>query len=209
MTGLAAGSSRTLKGERTGYINAILRDPVTISSGIMAGPFVDALPQARGTGYATIILDWKTTQPVVSTTGCTGSCLGWEFDLSVKTPSGTYIHPSSNPGDLMTSPYVKSPRDSYNDLLKMETIVVAPSAGNGVYRIFVDKPTYSGKWNPSWTGSGASVQAFSAAAPLSGYYSAPPTACGSSYRYWHVGNLTKSGTSYTWTNVNTCTNTKP
>ena len=38
MTGLAAGTNRTLKGNRTGYVNAQLRTGVAITSGLVAGP---------------------------------------------------------------------------------------------------------------------------------------------------------------------------
>ena len=37
---------------------------------------------------------------------------------------------------------------------------------------------------------------------------AVPSTCGTN-QFWYVGDLTKSGTSYTWTNKNLCTNTAP
>jgi hypothetical protein len=43
---------------------------------------------------------------------------------------------------------------------------------------------------------------------LGGGLKAVPSTCGTT-QYWHVGNLRKSGTSYTWTNKNLCTNTLP
>ncbi len=143
MTGLSAGKNRDLQASKSGYISTRLRYPIWITAGVVAGPFIDALPQSRGSGYGTIILDWKRSQPVESVTGCTGSCLGWEFDLFVKMPSGDYIY-WDNKGDLMASPYIYYPRDSYDDYLPMETIVIGNSAADGVYKVFVDRyPYYS------------------------------------------------------------------
>jgi hypothetical protein len=70
-----------------------------------------------------------------------------------------------------------------------------------------------GEWNPtrtnpSWNGSQASVQMYNGAARLGGGLKAVPSTC-STNQYWYVGDLTKSGTSYTWTNKNLCTNTEP
>jgi hypothetical protein len=202
----AIGTGRNLSGERAGYITTLLRYPITITSGIVRGPYMDALPAARTTGYATLLFDWKTSQPANSVTGCTGSCLGWEFDLFVKTPSGSYIG-FGNGGDLLTSPYVKWPRDSVDDLLPMEVAVIAPSAANGTYKVFVDKYPYSSAFNQNWAGSSASFQAYSGAAGTSSghFYDKNCT----TYRYWYVGDLAKSGSTYTWTTKNTCTNTRP
>ncbi|MGR8935031.1 MAG: S8 family serine peptidase [Gammaproteobacteria bacterium] len=207
MTGLAAGSGRSLKGSRTGYVAAKIHNNISILSGIVQGPYTDALPQKRGSGYATIVTDWKTTQPKYDTTGCVDTCNGWEFDLFVKTPSGSYIY-YYNPGDLSVSPYVRLGRDSYVDYEPMETTVIGPSAENGVYEIFVWNQwgPYS-SWNPSWKGSGASVQVYRAAA-LFKNYNAPPAAC-DTQQFWRIGKLTKNGTSYSWTNVNACTDTWP
>jgi hypothetical protein len=207
MTGLSAGG-RDLYGLKSGYISTRLRYPVNISTGVVAGPYIDALPRSRAAGYGTIILDWKRSQPVESATGCTGPCLGWEFDLFVKTPSGGYIG-YSDKGDLMASPYIYYPRDSFDDYLPMETIVIGSSAADGVYKVYVDRFPYAGSWNLDWTNSQASVVAYKAGIQLSGHYYAPPSACGSTNRYWYVGDITKSGTTLTWTSLNSCTNTQP
>jgi hypothetical protein len=119
----------------------------------MAGPYTDAKPRARGAGYANITLDWWTAQPAVSATGCTTTCLGWELDLQVKAPSGAYYYYGNN-GDLYGPPYIMFPRDSYDDLIPMETVVIGPAAANGVYKVFADRG-YS--VNPSWTNSLAGV----------------------------------------------------
>ena len=75
--------------------------------------------------------------------------------------------------------------------------------------MFVDKwLTGSNLFNDSYAGSLASVQMYNGAAALGTFYNAPPAACGIN-RYWYVGRLTKNGTAYTWTNVNTCSNTNP
>ena len=104
MTGLAAGTNRTLKGNRTGYVNAQLRTGVAITSGLVAGPSTDALPKARSTGDATVTLDWKNAQPIINTPGCIDACNGWDFDLIVKLPSGTYIDPFSTQGTCSPRP---------------------------------------------------------------------------------------------------------
>jgi thermitase len=207
MTGLTTGA-RTLRASRTtpALPVANMRN-VTISSGTVAGPYTDAKPRARTAGYASITLDWRTTQPITDTTGCIDACNGWEFDLFVRQPSGTLIYWGNN-GDLTGSPYVFYPRDSLDDLEPLETIVIGPSAANGAYRVFVDKWSSSTTdFNPSWANSLASVQVFKAAALFQNYQAAPGT-CGT-LRYWHVGNLTKNGNTYTWTGVNTCSNTIP
>lgn len=208
MTGLTVGA-RTLKGDRAGYVNNTLRSLSTLL-GVVVGPFTDALPTARPTGNATVTLDWKTIQPVIDTPGCIDTCNGWDFDLLLKLPAGSYIDPFSSTGDLIAAPFVKNPRDSFNDLEPVETVVIGAAAANGVYRVVIDRwysPT-GNIFNPSWTGSQASVQIYNGATPIGVFYAAPPATCATN-EYWHVGNLTKSGTAYTWANVNTCTNVKP
>ncbi|HXG22241.1 MAG TPA: S8 family serine peptidase [Methylomirabilota bacterium] len=209
MTGLTAGV-RTLKGDRAGYVNDMLRTLSIVSGGVI-GPMTDALPVARATGHATVTLDWKTTQPDTDTSGCSDTCNGWDFDLLVKLPAGSYIDPFVNPGDLITSPFVRNPRDSLNDSQPLETIVINAAAANGVYKVVIDRwysPT-GPIFNPSWVGSQASVRIYNGATPIPLFYGAPPASCTTSTEFWHVGNLTKNGATYTWTNVNTCTNTKP
>ena len=175
----------------------------------MAGPYNDALPKARATGNATITVDWKTTQPVQDTLGCIDACNGWELDMLVKLPSGIYIDPVANPGDLLTSPFVTNPRDSFADSQPLETIVIGSAAANGLYRVVIDKFPFDGTvFNPSWTGSQASVQLYNGATVIGPFFSVPPASC-TTQRFWHLGNLTKSGTSYTFSTVNTCTDTKP
>jgi hypothetical protein len=107
----------------------------------------------------------------------------------------------------MTDPYVKNPRDSYNDMEPLETIVIDSAAANGTYMVFVDNPWFGAgdSYNPSWTGSLASVQKYKGST-ANGTYD-KPSPC--SAEYWHVGDLTKTGTSYTWTSVNSCTGTLP
>lgn len=207
MTGLSAGTGRALKGSRAGYVGAKIRNGIPIVNGIVQGPYTDALPQQRGSGYATIVTDWKTTQPIVDTTGCVDTCNGWEFDLVVKTPSGSYIY-YYTPGDLITAPFVRFSHDSYTDLEPLETIVIGPSAENGVYEIILwNQWGSSSYFNPSWAGSGAALQVYKASA-LFKNFNAPPGAC-TTQILWHVGKLTKSGNNYSWTNVNSCTNTWP
>ncbi len=223
MTGLSVGA-RTLKGNRVlapaAYVNATLRN-INILANVVNGPYTDALPATRPTGNATITLDWKTGQPIKLIPACPSSCNGWEFDLYVKSPSDHYFGPN-DPGILTSAPYIKYPRDSIvfinDDEIEptepTETIVIGSYAANGTYKVFVDN---YGKvfvdsfgvdyWNNSWTDSLASVQMYNGAASIGTFYPAPP-ACGLN-RYWYVGNLNKNGTSYTWTNVNTCSNTMP
>jgi hypothetical protein len=209
MIGLTAGT-RTLKGDRAGYVNNKLRDLSTVLN-VVVGPMTDALPKARPTGDVTVTLDWKNIQPVDDTVGCIDACNGWDFDLLLKLPNLAYIDPFSNTGDLIAAPFVKNPRDSVNDNEPVETGVIRSAAANGVYRVVIDRwysPT-GAIFNPSWTGSQASVQIYNGATPIGLFYAAPPASCTTATEYWHVGNLTKNGTSYTWTNVNTCTNVKP
>ena len=86
MTGLTAGTGRTLKVTGgTGYVNGTLRKPISITSGQVAGPSTDALPQARTTGNATVTIDWKTFHPINDTPGCMDTCNGWEFNLALET----------------------------------------------------------------------------------------------------------------------------
>ena len=220
MTGITAGTNRTLKGNRSDYVTAAVRKNITIKSDIVAGPFTDALPKSRATGNLTLTLDWKRMQPIDYTPGCVDTCNGWEFDLIVKLPSGQYITPydpcyfgSCTTGDLSTSPYVKNPRDSYSIsdselvLEPVETVVIGSLADNGIYSVIVDRwwiENYS--FNPSWKGSKASVQKYKGATAAGTY--TPPSTCDTS-KFWYVGDLKKTGTSYTWTTVNTCSDTIP
>lgn len=210
MTGLAAGTSRILRGFRStapAYVGATLRNPLTIAANVVSGPYTDALAIARPTGNATITLDWKNFQPVEDVPGCTSACNGWELDLYVKTPAGQYI--GYGLGDLLTAPFVKSGRDSLNDSEPTESVVIGSGAANGVYKVFADNyMTGETYFNDSWTGSLASVQMYNGAAPLGMFYPAPPTTCGTN-QYWYVGDLTKTGATYTWTPKNTCSNTAP
>jgi len=202
----------TLRGDRAGYVNNVLRGFATANN-VVTGPITDALPKVRAAGNATITLDWKTTQPQFDTPGCSDACNGWDFDLTVKLPVGTYIDPLLNPGSLVAAPFARNPRDSFNDNEPLETVVIGATAANGVYQVVVDR-WYSDdgtgpEFNPFWAGSQASVQLYNGATPIGLFYGAPPASCVATTRYWHVGSLTKSGTTYTWTNINTCTSTKP
>ena len=213
-SGLTAGSNHNLYATKSAYISTFMRYPITIGIGNFHGPYMDALPKSRSTSDVTILLDWNKIQPAVSTTGCTTTCLGWEFDLMVKQPSGTVIS-WANKGDLLTSPYVYYPRDSAGGeegedagyLIPMETIVVGGSAANGTYKVFVDRSPYDGSlWNQTYSGSAAAVQVYKGASALSGHYYIPggsATPC-TTQRYWYVGDIVKSGTTYTWTSKNLC-----
>src|ERR671913_2067269 len=94
MTGLSAGTGRTLKATRSGSVKGPLRKGISIVDGQVAGPSTDALPQARDTGNATVTIDWKTSQPrynlsfppLSTPSGCVDTCNGWEFDLALKHP---------------------------------------------------------------------------------------------------------------------------
>jgi hypothetical protein len=93
----------------------------------------------------------------------------------------------------------------------VEGAVIGEPAANGTYKVIINKwPDPAGtQWNPSWNGSQASVQMYNGAASLGGGLKAVPSTCGTN-QFWYVGDLTKSGTSYTWrTNKNPCTNTLP
>jgi subtilisin family serine protease len=219
ITGIASGTNRTLKGNRTGYVNATVRNTITITADKVAGPFTDALPRSREKGNTTLTLDWKRMQPIEHTTGCIDACNGWEFDLIVKLPedvypSGLYISPydcgddTCTTGDLITSPYVKNPRDSFTDYEPVETIVISSLAADGIYKVIVDKWFFEDDaYNPSWVGSLASVQKYNGANPT-GTFTPAYSTCGTN-EYWHVGNLTKTGTAYTWSTVNTCSDILP
>jgi hypothetical protein len=91
-------------------------------------------------------------------------------------------------------------------------VIIGSQAANGTYKVIANKwPDPAGtQWNPSWNGSQASVQLYNGPASIGGGLKAVPSTCGTN-QYWYVGDLTKSGTSYTWTNKNknVCTNTQP
>ncbi len=211
LTGLKAGTLRLLKGNRAAapaYVNATVRNGMAITAGRVAGPYTDALPLAQAAGTATVTLDWKTTQPIKDTTSCTSACNGWELDLWVKLPSGVYVG-WDNPGDLRAAPFVLYPRDSQRDQEPVETILLSGLAANGVYKVVAQNPwAGAANWNDAWTHSQASVQMYNGAAALGTFYPTPPATCGVK-PYWHVGNLTKTGATYTWVSVNVCSNTRP
>ncbi len=213
MTGLTAGTGRTLKATaETGLVSASLRKGISIVSGQVAGPSTDALPQALSKGNATLTIDWKTVQPGLlgDTPGCVDTCNGWEFDLGVELPDSNIVEPPA--GSLTSAPFVYAPRDSTSDFDPVETVIIGSQAANGTYKVIANKwPDPAGtQWNPSWNGSQASVQLYNGPASIGGGLKAVPSTCGTN-QYWYVGDLTKSGTSYTWTNKNknVCTNTAP
>ena len=211
-SGLTAGSSHNLYATKSGYISTYMRYPITITAGTLRGPYMDALPKSRSSSDVTILLDWNKIQPVIPATGCTGSCLGWEFDLMVKQPSGSVIN-YDNRGDLLESPYCYYPRDSAGTddagyLIPMETIVVGGSAADGTYKVYVDRYP-SSYWYPTYSGSAASVQVYKGASALSGHFYRPGATACTTQRYWYVGDIVKSGTTYTWTSKNLCQATAP
>jgi hypothetical protein len=209
-SGLSPGSGHKLTGAKSGYITTLMRSPITITAGTLRGPYMDALPKSRSSSDVTILLHWNKIQPAIPADGCTGSCLGWEFDLIAKMPDDSYID-WYNRGDLLTSPYVTYPRDSSDlydagYLIPMETIVIGGSADNGTYKVFVDRYPWD-NWNPTYSGSAASVQVYKGAGALSPYCSTPCT----DQRYWYVGDIVKSATApfYTWTSKNLCQDAIP
>jgi subtilisin family serine protease len=210
MTGLAAGTGRQLKDTRSGYVSATLRRPISIASGQVAGPLTDALPAFRPTGNATVTIDWKTIQPITDTAGCVDACNGWDFDLIVKLPDGTSVDPVNNKGSLAAALFVNAPRDSYGDYSPVEGVVIGIQAANGTYKVVADKwPDPAGSdFNPSWSGSQASVQMYNGDTSIGGGLKTAPSTCGNR-RFWYIGDLAKSGSSYTFTNKNVCTNTEP
>ena len=124
------------------------------------------------------------------------TCNGWNFDLRLKHTDGTTYF---------------SPGGEY----PVDIAFIGSQAADGTYKVIVlngfagSTPAY----NPLWTGSQASVQIYNGAAPLAaslgGGLKRVPSTCGTN-AFWYVGDLTKSGTSYTWTNnENLCTNTPP
>lgn len=205
MTGLAPGS-RSLRANRVGNPTVNLRS-TTIITNTVTGPFTDAYPSGRSPGNASIIMDWLTTQPSIDTPGCIDTCNGWDFDLHVRLPDNSLVS-FANRGDLAGPPFVILPRNSNDDLEPVETIVIGSPAANGSYKVFgANLRGGTIYYNPSWAGSGASVQVFNGVKTIANF-SKPPGNC-SSNRFWHVGNLTKTGTAYTWTTVNTCSNIAP
>jgi hypothetical protein len=198
MTGLTAGA-RTLWGSRTGYITTLMRS-IGVVANVVHGPYWDAIVKSRASKNASLVIDWKNSQPVNKVTGqCEGSCLGWEFDLVVKAPSGSYYY-YSNPGDLLTTPYIFYPRDSHNDLVPMETIIIGSPAATGIHKVFVGRYPYSGSHNQTYAGSKIQFQVFNGAAAVARYDTCP---C-ATQEFWYIGDLTKTATGYTWANKNLC-----
>lgn len=199
--------ARLLKGSRPGFVDGKLRI-FTATTDKINGPFTDALPKARPTGTATITLDWKNSQPIVSTKDCTGTCNGWELDLSMALPDGTIIDPF-NGGNFKASPYAWRPRDSFDDYQPVETLLIGNQAMDGIYKVYVGNPWVGANfWNGRWTNSLASVAIYNGATQIGTFYSGPPGTCGTNL-VWYVGDLVKKGTLYTWANKNVCQNNIP
>jgi subtilase family protein len=216
MTGLTAGTGRTLKATRSGSVSGTLRNGISIVDGKVTGPSTDALPQARDTGNATVTVDWKTAQPKEHTDGCVDTCNGWHLTLMIKHPP-TEFHPDGlypNSGPLTEAPFMYF-RNNQGEDNPLGLGIIGSQAADGPYKVVISKlgcPLCT-FYNPSWTGSQASVQISNGAAPLAaqlgGGLKRVPSTCGTN-TYWYVGDLTKSGTSYTWTNnENLCTTTLP
>jgi len=205
--GLTAGTGLTLKGTKASlpaYISTNLANNVAITTGVLTGPSIQALPMSKGSGDATATLDWKTIQPFKKTDSYSTTPRGWEFDLIVKTPSGAYIGLGN--GDLTSSPYVASGFDSLSLMLPLESVVIGSAAVNGIYHVFAGNLLPS-NFNPSWTGSQAHAQIFSGSTQVANF-NTPPSNCGTN-TIWYIGKLNKSGSSYNWTPVNTCSGLMP
>ena len=200
MPGGAAGAGKALYGTKAGYITTLMRYPITITANLVHGPYWDAIVKSRASKNASLVIDWKNSQPVNKVTGqCEGACLGWDFDLFVKAPSGGYYY-WGNPGDLLTTPYIFFARDSANDLVPMETTIIGSPAATGIHKVFVDRYPYSGSHNQTYAGSKIQFQVFNGAAAVARYDTCPCT----TQRYWYIGDLTKTATGYTWANKNLC-----
>ena len=91
------------------------------------------------------------------------------------------------------------PRSSYSDLEPVESFVIGPSAADGIYKVIVRRA--SGPSALTLNASGATGRFFDGATPRSAF-GAP--ACTAANPYWHVANITKSGTSYMVSLVNSC-----
>jgi hypothetical protein len=211
MTGLTAGTGMKLKATRSGSVKGTLRNGISIVDGKVAAPSTDALPQARDTGNATVTVDWKTAQPKTDTEGCRDTCNGWDFYLRIMNPSGV----DAGSGPLTEPPFTYFQRDfSFGAGIPLQLGVIGSQAVDGTYKVIVqnswrgDSASPSPVFNPSWDGSQASVQISNGAAPLGGGLKKVPSACDTTL-FWYVGDLIKSGTSYTWRNENSCTNTLP
>src|SRR5215203_3413031 len=224
MTGLTAGTGRTLKATRSGYVSSTLRTGIRIVDGKVTGPSTDALPQARDTGNATVTVDWKTHQPRTDTDGCRDTCNGWDFEIWVTVPEGV-TDPNGNPqlfvtsagvtGSLTSAPFVSAPYQSSTFETPVETAIIGSQAADGIYKVAIWKWAIpeQADYNPFFNGSQASVQMYDGAARLGGGLKRVPSTCGTNQgpggQWWYVGDLTKIGTSYTWTPKNLCTNSGP
>lgn len=196
----------TLRALKNGYVTRNLR-LFNLSFNRVTGPFTDAYPKLRN-GYVTITLDWKNFQPHTKDIKnlCADNCLGWEFDLYIKTPSGVYIY-YGYPGSLNSYPYVYLPRDSFRIYEPLETIVIGPNAENGEYHVFVGRYKSEYLFTQKWDESKASVQVF-VGDTLRAVFNNPPQNCGSS-EYWYVGKVIKSGNEIKWETINRCSDQKP
>ena len=85
-----------------------------------------------------------------------------------------------------------------------ESFVIGPSAANGTYKVIVYR--FAGPSALTLNASGAAGRFFNGATPQSSF---GPPACTAANPYWHVANITKSGTSYTVTPVNSCSSVAP
>src|SRR5215211_718521 len=160
-------------------------------------------------------------QPQNDTDGCMDTCNGWDFYLLIMHPP-TDLNPNgfyAPSGPLTQAPFTYFRHNSsFFDGNPLEMGVIGSQAADGTYKVVVqnswrgDSASPSPVFNPSWTGSQASVQIANGAAPLAaslgGGLKRVPSTCGTTL-FWYVGDLTKSGTSYSWTNKNLCTNTEP
>jgi hypothetical protein len=103
------------------------------------------------------------------------TCNGWDFYLLIKhpptdfNPNGFYA-PS---GPLTQAPFTYFRHNSsFFDGNPLEMVVIGSQAADGTYKIVVqnsrrgDSASPSPVFNPSWTGSQASVQIANGAAPL-------------------------------------------
>jgi len=207
----ASSSSQILRASKTDYIPAQLRS-TSVAAGVIKGPYVDTLAHARSKGDISISLNWKNFQPFIWSDCSQIGCYGWWLDLTVKLPNGDYISDYQSPdgtvdtGDLTTNPYVMSGTSPGNTYEPLSSIVIAAQANDGEYPVFVDNYPNLGYFNSSWNNSVAAIHVFDGITSKATLM--VPANCGNK-EYWKVGKLVKSGGNYTWTSINSCTNTPP
>jgi thermitase len=194
--GLTGGVTYKVKVTKSGYVP--LKKFYKAKAGKVWETVKHFLAPVRQADDITIILDWRNSQPYY--TPPLSEPGGYELDAWLNPPGSgdDYIY-YGNPGALGTSPWVQWLRDSYNDLVHAEAIIIS-KVQSGTYKFGANRHSTFGWGNMGQ--SGAVVRVYKGSA-LKKTVKINASAC-SGKSWWYAVKIVGSSI----TPQNACSNTR-